>query len=311
MSDYESLSVLVSAVSAFIALWAIVVSRRTANEQRLIAQRTQLLEARNLAATHHGKYSELLFSTQSHAQASKSRLAEAARESFDRLCRLFDQHGDARGGRPTRHIFHDLCESIFQSFKPQLTWQTGMNLAHRFVAIRYVEDDLTSLQSKESDIQRRARKEVVDLNCLYRSDPNLPLETVVLASAKFQLNLLELGKRISSEAQNHLLQAALVPIATYAQVHENERTFLEEAQRRLQRGLDQNALEEFPLSESPVLLREYKRELAKLNALEHFTLSQARYFEGVRIPTAIAELLYFGGLLFTVQMYFDWGMDAK
>lgn len=306
MSDYESLSVLVSTLSAFVALWAIIVSRKTANEQKLIAHRTQHLEARNLAATHHGKYSELLFAIQSDAQDSKNRLVDAARDSLDQLCRLFDQFG-GKDGRPTRHIFHELCDLIFQAFRPQLTWQTGMRLAHRFVAVKYVEDDLTSLLAHESEIRKRASKEVIDLRSIYRSDPNQLLESIVLASAKFQLYLLELGKRIPPEAQNQLLQAALVPISAYAQIHENERTLLEEAQMQLQRGLDQNALEEFPLSESPALLREYKRELAKLNALEHFSLSQARHFEGVRIPTAIAELLYFGGILFTVQMHFDWG----
>jgi hypothetical protein len=311
MSNYESSSLFISVISALIALWAIIISRNTASDQRQIAYRTQLLEARNLAATHHGKYSELLFSVQSEVQQQKDLLARAARDSLSRICHLFDQFSSREAGRSTRHIFREACKLIYEGFRPQLTWQTGLNLSDRYVSFRYAEDDLQTLLSQKQTLEARATKEVLNLEAEYKKDPNQQLEQLVLASAKFQLLLLELYNRVGPQDRQLLFKAAIEAIAPFISTHDESRPVLSEAQERLRHGLEQNALEEFSLRDkSPTLYAEYKRELAKLNVLEELSLSNTKVLARVEISTPIAELLYVGGLLFSIQMCWNWGSKS-
>lgn len=307
MSEYESLTIVIALISALISLRAIIVSRNTAVDQKKIAQRTQLLETRNLVATHHGKYSELLFTVQTDTRARKDRLAQVARDSVDNLCHTFDDFSIRETGRPTRHIFYDLCELIYQGFRPNLNWQTGQNLSLRFRCIRYVEDELKDTPDQKKNLEKRLIKEVLNLNSELKKDPNSPLEQRILSSAKFQLLLIELCERIPSEKRHALFQVGITAISTFTEAHQQEEIGLASAQKLLSQGLERNELEEFKLNESSALWAEYKRELAKLNILESFSLSDLPCFIGVNIATPIAELLYFGSLLFSIQMNSDWG----
>ncbi|CAN7167100.1 hypothetical protein LJR161_000218 [Variovorax paradoxus] len=310
MTEYENLSLYLSAISAFIALWAIVVSRRTAEEQRRIAQRMQELEERNLAATHYGKYSTLLYAVRSDVKASKDRLSDAAWQSMTRLHDLFDSLSNDQSVRPTRHIFDELCESIYRGFAPHLTQQSGSVLASRFAAMKYVEEQLDTLRNHRAEIQKRADHEVLDLRRIYKKDPDARLERLVLESARFQGGLLTLCDRFTEENRDKLLQAALRPVLEFVAVHDEERPKLVAAQQRLEQGLGKNELEEFQLRESQVLYAEYKREMAGIETLETLSLSEAKNLDGVRIKFVVGQLLYFGSLLYAMQMCNDWHIDA-
>jgi hypothetical protein len=310
MTEYETLSLFISIIGAVIALRAIVVSRKTAEDQRRIAQRMQQLEERNLAATHHGKYSTLLYAVRSDVKASKDRLSEAAWLSMAKLHDLFDSLSNDQGVRPTRHIFDELCESIYRGFAPHLGRQSGLVLSSRFTAMKYVEEELDTLRKHRLEIEQRADQEALDLRRIYKKDPNTRLERLVLESAGFQLVLLTLCDRFTEENRDKLLQAALPPILEFVAVHDEERPKLVAAQQQLEQGLGQNELEEFQLRESQVLYAEYMREMAGIETLETLSLSEAKNLGGVRIKFVVGQLLYFGSLLYTMQMCNDWNIDT-
>lgn len=306
MNDFESLSVYVSAVSALIALWAIVISRRTASDQKQIAQRTQQLEERSLAATHHAKYSELLFSVQVGISESADRLSQEARQALESMIHLVDALSSKAGVRPARHIFDEICESLYKAFAPELLWQSGLNLATRFSALKWLDEDLEALYEHRNEIEKRATKAAQDLKEIQRRNPNARAERLVVESAGFQLRLLELCDRIAPSDRNKLLQAAIPSILKFSAVHHEEQPKLVEALQRLQRGLDQNRLEEFPLKESPALHMEYRREMARIESMECFSLADAEYLEGINVGFIMGQLLYFGSLLYTMQMCTQW-----
>uniref|UniRef100_UPI000D378DD4 hypothetical protein n=1 Tax=unclassified Variovorax TaxID=663243 RepID=UPI000D378DD4 len=310
MTEYETLSLFISIVGAIIALRAIVVSRKTAEDQRRIAQRMQQLEERNLAATHYGKYSKLLYAVRSDVKASKDRLSEAAWQSMARLRDLFDNLSNDQSVRPTRHIFDELCESLYRGFAPHLGRQFAMRLSSRFTALKYVEEELDTLRNHRVEIQKRAVHEVLDLERVYKKDPDARLERLVLGSAGFQLGLLTLCDRFTQENRDKLLQAALRPVLDFVAVHDEERPKLIVAQQQLEQGLRQNELEEFKLPESQALYAEYKREMAGIETLETLSLSEAKNLDGVRIKFVVGLLLYFGSLLYTMHMCNDWNIDT-
>ena len=307
MSEYETLSLIVSLISALIAVWAIIVSRRTANEQRQVAQHAHLLEVRNLAATHHGKYSELLFAVRSDIQETKDHVANSSRDAFGELCDLFDRFGDSEGGRPTRHLFHEICESIYEAFRPQLTWQTGLNLLHRYQVFRHVEDEIQVSPADREELEAEAAREALDLRREYKRDPNRALERLVMSSSRFRLSVLALQDRIDAESGNRLLQAALPPLIKYVQVHESVVGQFRQAHETLANALKRNELEEFPLRGSGGLYAAYERELAKLNALVELRPYGVEGMQGIRLHAPISTLIYMGALLYTAQMCWEWG----
>jgi hypothetical protein len=310
MTEYDTLSLFISIVGAIIALRAIVVSRKTAEDQRLIAQRMQQLEERNLAATHHGKYSTLLYAVRSDVKASKDRLSETAERSMRKLHDLFDGLSSDQSVRPTRHIFDELCESVYRGFAPHQARQSGMVLSSRFTTLKYVEEEIDTLRNHRMEIYKRADHEVLDLRHRYKKDPDARLERLVLESARFQRGLLTLCDRFAEENRDKLLRAALRPVLEFVTVHDEERPKLIAAQNQLEQGLGQSELEEFQLRESQMLYAEYKREMAEIETLETLSLSEARNLDGVRIKFVVGQLLYFGSLLYTMQMCNDWHIDA-
>ncbi|MNL89493.1 hypothetical protein D3C87_2198330 [compost metagenome] len=59
-----------------------------------------------------------------------------------------------------------------------------------------------------------------------------------------------------------------------------------------------------------MLYAEYKREMAGIETLETLSLSEAKNLDGVRIKFVVGQLLYFGSLLYAMQMCNDWHIDA-
>lgn len=314
MSKYEVLSILVSVISAFVALWAIVVSRRTAEEQKNIAHRTQILESRNLIATHHGKYSELLFSVQSQTRQYAEELSEAAYSALDELIRLFDKFGvippsgelHPRQTRQTRHIFYKECERLYQSFNPHLTSRNGMNLRSRFNALR----DINSKKLSESEVERlerEAKAEDIQLEKAYREDSNEELESRVIESYEFRVNVQKLLSRISIKDRPIIFQEALQKLVPFIATYESGKEVLALAQKKLGDGLAQNELEEFSLKESPELLEAYKQELAKLEILQNLDLTDIGCMADMQVKNSIPELIFMGAMLYTISMYSSWG----
>lgn len=311
MSNYEVLSILVSVISASIALWAIVVSRKTADEQKNIAHRTQILESRNLIATHHRKYSDLLFSVQNQTKQYVEELSEAAYSSLDKLIRLFDKFGvvplsHELHQRQTRHIFYEECEKLYQSFNPHLVCQNGMNLRRRFYALR----DIDSKELGESEVEqlkRKAKTEDIQLQKICREDTDEELENRVIESYEFRLNVQKLLSRISIKDRPIIFQEALQTLSPFIATYERGREVLALAQKKLEDGLAQNELEEFSLEESPELFETYKQELAKLELLQNLDLTDICCMTDVQVENSIPELIFVGTMLYTISMYSSWG----
>jgi hypothetical protein len=312
MSNYEVLSILVSLISAVVALWAIIVSRKTANEQKQMAHRAQLLESRNSVATHHEKYSALLFSVQSQTKQNKEELSEAAYQALYKLCSLFDnfgviKHDPANYPRYTRHIFHEACALLYQAFKPHVLCQSGMNLCIRFNRLRDIDSNElngSELEQLKGDAEREATQhEKVD-----SEDINQELENEVIESYRFRLLVQQLLTRISIQDRPLIMQKALQELNIFFNTYENGIKSLISATKKLEDGLVQNELEEFSLNqESPFLYAAYKEELAKLEILQNLDLTTLRCLADMQIKNSIPELIYIGSVLYTVSMYWNWG----
>lgn len=311
MNKYEVLSILVSVISAFVALWAIVVSRRTAEEQKNIAHRTQILESRNLIATHHGKYSDLLFSVRSQTKQYAEDLSEAAYSALDELIRLFDKFGVASPShevhpRQTRHIFYKECEKLYQSFNPHLTSRNGMNLRRRFNALRDIDSKELS-ESEVGQLEKEAKAENIQLKEACREDSNEELENRIIDSYEFRMNVQKLLSRISIKDRPTIFQEALQKLAPFMATYESGKEILALAQKKLEDGLAQNELEEFSLKESPELLEAYKQELAKLEILQNLDLTSVSCMADMQVKNSIPELIFVGTMLYTISMYSSWG----
>jgi hypothetical protein len=311
MSNYEDLSILISVISAVVALWAIVVSRTTAEEQKNIAHRTQVLESRNLIATHHGKYSDLLFSVQSQTKQYAEELSEAAYSALDELIRLFDKFGVIPTSRElhprqTRHIFYKECERLYQSFNPHLTSRNGMNLRGRFYALRDIDGKELS-ESEVERLEREAKAEDIQLEKACREDSNEELENRVIESYEFRMNVQKLLSRISIKDRPIIFQEALQKLVPFIATYESGKEVLALAQKKLEDGLAQNELEEFSLKESPELLEAYKQELAKLEILQNLDLTCVSCMADMQVKNSIPELIFVGTMLYTISMYSSWG----
>ena len=318
MSDFELFSILVSLVSLCIALRAIVVSRKTADEsrriadeQKNIAHRTQVLESRNLIATHHGKYSDLLFSVRSQTKQYAEELSESAYSALNELIRLFDKFGVVPPShelhpRQTRHIFYKECEKLYQSFNPHLTSRNGMNLRSRLNALRDIDSKELS-ESEVEQLEEEAKTEDIQLEEACREDSNEELENRVIESYEFRLNVQKLLSRISIKDRPIIFHEALQKLAPFIATYESGKEVLALAQKKLEDGLAQNELEEFSLKESPELLETYKQELAKLEILQNLDLTDICCMADVQVENSIPELIFVGTMLYTISMYSSWG----
>lgn len=310
MNKYETLtlalaglSFLVALLSAGVAIWAILVSKDAARSQIAIAERAA--RAANLS-----KYSSLLFDVQTEIAGSKKRLIDAAGEIHTVLCHLFDQYGNQDGARPVRHLYGELTECVFDAFRNELGWQHADNLARRFVSVRYVEDSIDELRLLKKKLNAKARWDNFHFLRKYRKKTNRHNEHDLLKSATFQLKIVDLCDRLDSERRNDLMEAAMTAIIRYAELHSTRCEFLESNILKLEAGLKQNELEEhFSLSKSPLLHKKYLNELAKLKTLVRFSLADSSIFldSKFKTPTPIGELIYFGSLLYAIQMEWSWG----
>lgn len=315
MSNYEMLSILVSVISAFVALWAIVVSRKTANEQKQIAHRAQLLESRNLIATHHGKYSELLSSVQEQTKQCKEELSKAAYSSLNELSMLFHNYGvvppsPAMHQRQTRHIFYKGCEQLYQAFSPHLSWRDSMNLRIRYNQLRDIDSNELS-KSEVEQLEKDAEFEDLQLAEMYREDANHELENRVVGSYGFRLLVQQLLARISAKNRPQILHEALQKLIPFFATYEQGNEILALAQKKLEDGLAQNELEEFSLKESPALYAAYKEELAKLEIIQNLDLTGIRCLADIEVKNSIPELIYIGSVLYTISMCRQWGHFGK
>lgn len=277
MSEYESLSIVVSLISAFIALQLIMVSRNTANEQKQIAHRTQDHEFRNSAATHLGKYSDLLRSVRGQTKPQSEALSLAAKNSFQKICNLFDEydlvpHMDANNHYVCVGDTYELaCKMIYEAYglhhANPLIWPTGM------------------------DLERS--------------------EYSVINSDQFVLIRQKIIERVLPENQILLFQKTLDALIPYFCAHDNARKVLSSEKKRLEEGLVKNKIEEFSIEESPSLSSDYKKELAKLGILEEFGLPLCRNLQGRPMADPIPRLLHIGGVLYSLELYENWGRFNK
>ncbi len=302
MSKYELLSLIVAGLSLFVATWAIAVSKHTAKSQAVMT-------GRNLLATNHTKYSNLLFEVQTATQDAKERLTDTARDIHDQLCHLFDQYGTRDGVRPVRHLYDEVIQWTFDSFRGELARQPVLNLGRRFASFRYVEDSIDELRLTKRKLQAKARWERLALRRTYQKNRNGHFEHVVLKSATFNLLVVDLCDRVRSESRSDLFRPAIIAISRYTDLHREHRAIFEENIAKLEAGLRQNELEEFALSESSPLFQKYRLELSKLETIEHFSLDDSQIFLESKFPTPtpIGELIYFGGLLYAISMEWAWG----
>lgn len=313
MNNYEILSILVSIISAGVALRAIIVSLKTAEEQRNIAHRIQLLESKNSTAIHHGKYNDLLFSVQNETKQCKDKLSEAAYASLQKVLRLCDKFGAVQSDsvkpqRHTRHVFHEACERLYQAFNPHLSCRSGINLRMRYNQLRYI--DINPLSDGEIK-QLEMDVDDIKLEKAGRENTNEELEHKVVASYRFRNLIQELLTRISIEDRPLVFQEALQELVQFFTIYEQSIGQLSSAQKILENGLAQNELEEFSLIESPLLYQPYKREIAKLEVLQNLDVTGIGCLADMRVNHSIPELLHIGCVLYTISMYWDWGNSRQ
>lgn len=309
MTDYELLSISIACLSALVAMKAIVVSRNTAKEQKHLAQLGFRLEGRNLMATHHGKYADLLHSVEEETKEATDELARAARDAFNKLCSLVDKYNSGESVRPARHLYHEACELIYKSFNYQLVWQRGLNIVSRYRSFRYIESDIGICIKDKSKVIKRARAEQLDFDRLYRIDPNELLERRLLSSAHFALLVDEILNCIPEKDRQILFHKGLVVAGEYRENYNRWIDTINRGHDLLAEGLARNKHEEFPLRESPRLYQKYSEQMAKLEIIKSFSLPDWGDIPvEFSVDSPLSQLIYMGAVIYTVQMYWAWGL---
>lgn len=307
----ENIELLLSAGSVTIALWSLIVAKRTAKAQERVAQREDARERRNANATHLQKYSELLIEVRAQTKAAKLEIRDSADEAFKQLQWLVDDIASAKPPRQSRHLFHQLSEGISDAFAPEFGYQYEQNLLWRFAGVRRMLRELSescAARTSQADEAPGMTAWVAALsNWLPGTSSQLrpSAERQLLLSESFTGLFGELNSRLDADAGRRLLRASLDPIESFCELQRRIRPTLDAARDRLQDALDRNLAEEFKLSESATLHAQLEWEMRALGLLSGLSLADMKHFRQHDVVDAVPELIHSGAVLYSLSRVAD------
>jgi hypothetical protein len=282
-----------------------MVSRKAAKDQKENAEIANQLNIKNILATHHNKYSDLLSDVQKNTEKAKKELNYIAYRASNEIVELLYHYDRIRNQHPTlSEMYFSVTDMIHESFRPQLPWQTATNLAERFNKFRFHEP--VNVPSNLEKLKRKAEKEKINFDNEYRRDPDRCLENMVLTSSKFLFYQYMMIERFDGSRQQSLFSEIFKMLSPYLSAIDKHRGILAGGSKKLEEGLSQNKNEEVPLGNSQNLWSKYKAEKCRLDLLQEFDLSNIRHLAQGYTAEPIPNLIYIGAVLKTISSSWAW-----
>lgn len=294
--------------SVVISLWSLRVAMRAEKGQREAALVAIARERRNSAAVHFQKYSDLLIEVRDATRAAKQEIHSSADELLRSLCYLVDDVAAQDGPRHSRHLFHEMCEGILDSFAPELSFQYEANILSRFGGVRHRLMDL-------SDACKRAESSSEDRGLIARTlarwtgrrtapSRGWPEQHLLSSSMFFHLYS-SLDSRLDSTSGRKLLLESIERIEQFSETQRGLEETLQTGRQRLAAAIDGNSAEEFKVRESPELWAKIEAEMRALGLMSRLELDYLKHLRTHDVHDALPEFVYAGAVLFTLAIVAD------
>lgn len=221
-----------------------------------------------------------------------------------------DEHGPTTSQEPSRHIFDRICRSLYEGFRGELTWQTGLNIRIRYSNLRSMPLDGLS---GDEEMQLRAIKDKAssELRAEIRKG-GIYLEDKVIASPSYRLAVNELNRRIPFAEHATLLKKSLVILKPYFAESGRLRIIFNTQYEILERAYENNMeFELVKIQESRALYERFTKEMQSIDNLRFLHIEHIETEGGSQTTNVIQTMIYIGAVLYTLQSSFEWGSVVK
>lgn len=308
MTEPELYKLVEVLVPVGISLWSLKVAKRAERGQREASILADVRERRNFVAVHLQKYSDLLTEVRDASKAAKLEIKNIADDVLRNLCDLVDDCATPKQLRPSRHLFHEMSEKVFESFLPELAFQYEENILMRYGGVRRRLRELSDA-CKRPEPRRDAIGGVARVLSgwirLRAVASRCAPEQRLLASNEFFETYSDLDARLDSPSARHLLFTSIDSIEAFCDAQRRLRFVFESNRDRLAAALDRNLAEEFKLGESPALWLKIEGEMRALGLMARLGLGDIKHFRAHDVLDALPEFVYAGAVLYSIVMVAD------
>ena len=292
---------LCSLIVAFVAYRHTVASSRDNSKQIQEISNTHLRLASNIAVSEASqKYVSLLSSINKEFEEIVDKLAYPALDASTKIGSVFDDFDTQNLTHPyLRHAFHTGITVVREAYDKELTYQTGLNLASRLRALKFIKGDVASYQPEKPDrsIFSFLRKQ---------SKPSGP-EDAINASSVFWDSLKTIYDRIPEEKEAELFRCTFPYIEEYSRLHRESRQRLEELEKQLEDAIKENSLEMFDIRDVPGLGAKFYRVKGDIGRVKELYFPDLNGIGEIPVHDGISYSLYAASVLFIVSQHFMWG----
>jgi len=290
-----------SLIIAFVAYRHTVTSSRDNAKQIQDISNTHLRLSSNIAISEASqKYVLLLANVNREFEEIVSKLAYPALIASTKIGDVFDEFDTQNQARPyLRHAFHTGVTVVREAYDKELTYQTGLNLASRLRALKFIKGDVATYQPEKPDrsIFAFLRK---------HNKPN-GAEEIINASMVFWDSLKKIYDRIPEEKEAALFHRIHPYIEEYSRLHRESRQRLEELEKQLEAAIKENSLEMFEIRDVPSLGTKLYRVKGDIGRVRELYFPDLHGLDGISVNDGIAYSLYAASVLFIVSQHFMWG----
>ncbi|MQR00670.1 hypothetical protein [Glaciimonas soli] len=292
-SDYvASLAILVSSASAYYTKRQSELSNIASNN-----------DYRAHLSDHHEKYRIIVKEIEGQYRVDLETLVKLAGTTLSAITDIFDEHDtNRRSIRPLRHLIHESSEMVYYAFKGQLAWNSGSSISYRFAQISRIEDrlDPQSDQFSGGDFRRAFER-------AYHNDPEFQLEIELQQDIHFCKLVNQMRERIDPQKKGDFLKSVQEKYLDFRNLLIALQPQFGDGSIVLERALEENEMEHFPLSESPRLYRKLKRIKSRLSILNNFDTMKIDNENIDKYQNYISICIYICAMLFAIQDVRSWG----
>ena len=290
-----------SLIVAFVAYRHAVTSSRDNAKQIQDISNTHLRLSSNIAISEASqKYVSLLANVNREFEEIVGKLAYPALNASTKIGDVFDYFDTQNQAHPyLRHAFHTGITVVREAYDKELTYQTGLNLASRLRALKFIKGNVATYQPEKPDrsIFAFLRKQ---------NKPNGP-EEIINSSTVFWDSLKTIYDRIPEEKEAELFHRTHPYIDEYSRLHRESRQRLEELEKQLEDAIKENSLEMFEIRDVPSLGTKFYRVKGDIGRVRELYFPDLHGLDGISVHDGIAYSLYAASALFIVSQHFMWG----
>lgn len=292
---------LCSLIVAFVAYRHTVASSQDNTKQIQEISNTHLRLASNIAISEASqKYVSLLSNINREFEEIVGKLAYPALDASTKIGSVFDEFDTKSLTHPyLRHAFHTSITVVREAYDKELTYQTGLNLASRLRALKFIKGDVASYQPEKPDrsIFSFLRKQ---------NKPSSP-EDAIKVSSVFWDSLKTIYDRIPEEKEAELFRRTFPYTEEYSRLHRESRQRLEELEKQLEDAIKENLLEMFDIRDVPGLGAKFYIVKGDIGRVRELYFPDMNGLGEIPVRDGISYSLYAASVLFIVSQHFMWG----